>query len=402
MSQSNGIKHYAIISGSYCAFSLTDGALRMLVVLYFHQLGYSPLAIASLFLFYEFFGIVTNLMGGWLASRLGLNSTMHIGIAMQIIALLMLTVPSEYLTVLYVMLAQALSGIAKDLNKMSAKAGVKLVLPEQQSQSNTLFRWVAILTGSKNALKGAGFFVGGLLLHLYDFKTALLILATGLSLILLATYFTLPTQLGKMKSAPKFTQLLSHSADINWLSAARFFLFGARDIWFVVALPVYLTTIGWEHQQIGSFFALWIIGYGIIQATTPSLLKRLAASKQPNGKMAVWLAIPLSLIPIAITYGITMTHQPSLVIILGLSLFAIAFAFNSALHSYLVVAWSDKEKVATAVGFYYMANAGGRLIGTILSGLVFQYYGLTACLIISSIMIATAALLSTKLSNTQI
>ena len=206
MNMLKGIKNYAIISGSYCAFTLTDGALRMLVVLYFHQLGYTPLALASLFLFYEFFGIVTNLVGGWLASRFGLNNTMHIGMLLQIVALMMLTIPSDNLTILYVMLAQALSGIAKDLNKMSAKAGVKLLLPEHHNQSGRLFHWVAVLTGSKNTLKGIGFFVGGLLLHLYNFQTALIILATGLLIILLLSFVYLPNDLGKTKSKPKFSK----------------------------------------------------------------------------------------------------------------------------------------------------------------------------------------------------
>ncbi|RKZ85147.1 MAG: MFS transporter, partial [Gammaproteobacteria bacterium] len=147
---SHCLRDYAVITGGYWAFTLTDGAIRMLVVLYFHQLGYSPLAIASLFLFYEFFGIVTNLVGGWLGSRFGLNTTMHAGMILQIFALLMLTIPVEYLTIVYVMAAQALSGIAKDLNKMSAKASVKLIVPTgtaQQDTSKKLFKWIALLTG---------------------------------------------------------------------------------------------------------------------------------------------------------------------------------------------------------------------------------------------------------------
>ena len=158
------IRQYLLVTGNYWAFTLTDGALRMLVVLYFHGLGYSPLAIASLFLFYEIFGVVTNLVGGWLGARLGLNRTMNIGLALQVLALGMLLAPSLWLTVPWVMGAQALSGIAKDLNKMSAKSSIKLLVPgEAQGQ---LYRWVALLTGSKNALKGVGFFLGGALLAL--------------------------------------------------------------------------------------------------------------------------------------------------------------------------------------------------------------------------------------------
>jgi len=370
----------------------------MLVVLYFHQLGYSPLAIASLFLFYEFFGIVTNLVGGWLGSRIGLNNTMHIGMALQVAALMMLTVPAEYLTVVYVMAAQALSGIAKDLNKMSAKASVKLFLPDGSSQqsSKTLFKWVAALTGSKNTLKGVGYFLGGLLLAVYGFQNALYILAGSLFVVLVLTWLFLPGDLGKTNNKAKFGQLFSNTAAINWLSAARFFLFGSRDVWFVVALPVYLTaSLGWDYQQVGSFFALWIIGYGIVQALAPKVLR----GHHPTGKTAHGLAWLLTLIPAAIAMALYQGFEPTWVIITGLSLFAIVFAINSAVHSYLIVEWSDHDKVAMNVGFYYMANAGGRLAGTVLSGLVFQYSGLIGCLITSSLFVAAAAVLSFKLPN---
>jgi predicted MFS family arabinose efflux permease len=390
------LKNYATITAGYWGFTLTDGAIRMLVVLYFHQLGYTPLAIASLFLFYEFFGIVTNLVGGWLGSRIGLNNTMHIGMILQVAALMMLTVPAEYLTVMYVMAAQALSGIAKDLNKMSAKASVKLFLPsdDEQQSSKTLFKWVAALTGSKNTLKGIGYFLGGLLLAVYDFQGALYILAGSLFAVFVLTWLLLPGDLGKTKHKAKFGQLFSNTAAINWLSAARFFLFGSRDVWFVVALPVYLTaSLGWNYSQTGSFFALWIIGYGIVQAFAPKVLR----GHHPTGKTAHWLAWLLMLFPAAIALALYQDIEPTWVIMAGLSLFAIVFAINSAVHSYLIVAWSDHDKVSMNVGFYYMANAGGRLIGTVLSGLVFQYSGLIGCLVASSLFVAAAALLSNKL-----
>ena len=390
------LRSYATITAGYWGFTLTDGAIRMLVVLYFHQLGYSPLAIASLFLFYEFFGIVTNLVGGWLGSRIGLNNTMHIGMALQVAALLMLTVPAEYLSIVYVMAAQALSGIAKDLNKMSAKASVKLFLPSDNGQqsSSTLFKWIAALTGSKNTLKGIGYFLGGLLLAVYGFQGALYILAGSLFIILVLTWLLLPTDLGKSKNKAKFSQVFSNSAAINWLSAARFFLVGSRDVWFVVALPVYLTaSLGWDYQQTGSFFALWIIGYGIVQALAPKLLR----GHHPSGHTAQWLAWVLMLLPAGIAFALYQGVDPTWVIIAGLSLFAIVFAINSAVHSYLIVEWSDHDKVAMNVGFYYMANAGGRLTGTILSGLIFQYSGLVACLLTSSLFIVIAAVLSIKL-----
>lgn len=391
------LRHYATITAGYWGFTLTDGAIRMLVVLYFHQLGYTPLAIASLFLFYEFFGIVTNLVGGWLGARIGLNKTMHMGMVVQIIALLMLTVPTEYLSVTYVMLAQALSGIAKDLNKMSAKASIKLLITTDSEQtSSKLFKWIAVLTGSKNSLKGIGYFLGGLLLALFDFRGALYILASGLFTILIITHLLLPDELGHTKHKAKFSQLFSNSAAINWLSAARFFLFGSRDIWFVVALPVYLSsTLSWTHQQTGSFFALWIIGYGLIQAVTPKLL----AKRHPTGASTQWLARILILFPAGIALTLAIGLDPTTAIITGLGLYAIVFAVNSAVHSYLIVEWSDRENVSMNVGFYYMANAGGRLTGTILSGLVFQYYGLIGCLVTSSLFVATAALISNKLEQ---
>lgn len=396
----NNLRNYSVITGSYWAFTLTDGAIRMLVVLYFHQLAYTPLEIASLFLFYEFFGIITNLVGGWLGARFGLNTTMHVGMLLQVFALLMLTVPTEYLTIFYVMAAQALSGIAKDLNKMSAKASVKLFVPTatDNKASNTLFKWIAVLTGSKNTLKGVGFFLGGLLLFIYGFKGALYVLSGGLFLVLLLTWFLLPHELGKTKTKAKFSQVFANDPAINWLSATRFFLFGSRDVWFVVGLPVYLTsTLNWDFAQVGSFFALWIIGYGVLQAVSPRLIKLKNKGASPDGQTTQHLAMILMLLPTGMAFSLYQSLDPATVIIIGLSLFAVVFALNSAVHSYLIVEWSDHDKVAMNVGFYYMANAGGRLTGTVFSGLIYQHYSLIGCLIASSLFVGVAALLSTKL-----
>lgn len=245
-SAQQSLRQYMLVTFNYWNFTLTDGALRMLVVLYFHQLGYNALTIASLFLFYEFFGVVTNLVGGWLGARWGLNRTMNIGLAMQILALLMLALPNPWLTIPWVMAAQALSGIAKDLNKMSAKSAIKTLVPDEQQ--GALYRWVAILTGSKNALKGAGFFLGGLLLAVLGFQQAMLLMASVLTLVLLGSLLYLNQEMGKAKHKVKFRHLLAKSAAINWLSAARLCLFAARDVWFVVALPVYLGEVfGWSH-----------------------------------------------------------------------------------------------------------------------------------------------------------
>lgn len=395
------LKNYLVVTAGYWAFTITDGAIRMLVVLYFHLLGYSPFEVAMLFLFYEFFGIVTNLVGGWLGSRIGLNLTMHIGMAMQVIALAMLMVPEAWLSVLYVMAAQALSGIAKDLNKMSAKASVKTLLPQHESESK-LFKWIAVLTGSKNALKGAGFFIGAFLLQTLEFRGALAVLSGCLLLVLIITMLLLPSGLGKSKTKPKFTQVFSKAPAINWLSAARFFLFGARDVWFVVALPVYLYSVfNWSFMQVGSYLALWIIGYGFIQASAPKLLRYSHHGNGPDGNTAKLWAFILALIPACIAIALSYEVQSQLILVTGLIIFGAIFAINSAVHSYLIVAWSDKDKVSMNVGFYYMANAGGRLSGTVLSGLIYQTQGLSGCLWWSSIFVVMAALLSIKLPREQ-
>ena len=257
------VRQYLVVTANYWAFTLTDGALRMLVVLHFHSLGYAPLEIAALFLFYEIFGVVTNLIGGWLGARIGLNRTMNLGLALQVVALLMLTLPASALSVPWVMAAQALSGIAKDLNKMSAKSAIKLLVPDQQQ--GTLYKWVAILTGSKNALKGVGFFLGGALLVLFGFAGAVLAMAIALAAVWLISLRLLKQDLGRASAKPKFRDLLSKSRAINLLSAARLFLFGARDVWFVIALPVYLSSaLGWDFWLVGGFMASWVIGYGMV------------------------------------------------------------------------------------------------------------------------------------------
>ncbi len=392
-----GTRNYLVVTAGYWAFTVTDGAIRMLVVLYFHLLGYSPFEVAMLFLFYELFGIITNLVGGWLGARIGLNLTMHIGMAMQIFALLALAVPDAWLTVPYVMAAQALSGIAKDLNKMSAKASVKTLSGGGNSR---LFRYVAILTGSKNALKGVGFFVGAMLLEWIGFRGALTLLAAMLLLVLIVTSMLLPSGVGKMKSKPKFTQVFSKIAAINWLSAARFFLFGSRDVWFVVGLPVFLyEVLGWTFSEVGAFLALWVIGYGIVQASAPKLLRQSHHGQGPGPGTARLWAFILVLFPAGIALGLQQGWPADAVLITGLILFGIVFAINSAVHSYLILAYSARDKVAMNVGFYYMANAGGRLVGTVISGWAYQTQGLQGCLWWSAAFVLAAALLSLGLPD---
>ncbi|MDO8344519.1 MAG: organoarsenical effux MFS transporter ArsJ [Cellvibrio sp.] len=395
MNNSTAIRQYAIVTGNYWAFTLTDGALRMLVVLHFHQLGYSPLQIAALFLFYEIFGIVTNLFGGYLGARIGLNRTMNIGLGLQVIALALLTVPTHWLSVPLVMGAQALSGIAKDLNKMSAKSAIKLLVPGDQQ--GTLFKWIAVLTGSKNALKGVGFFLGGALLALLGFKGAVLAMAAALALVWIASVILLKQDLGKAKNKPKFNELFSKSRAINILSAARLFLFGARDIWFVVALPVFLSSqLGWNFWWVGGFLASWVIGYGLVQSAAPALLRN-KNDAAPTGSAALLWAIILALVTAGLALAISTSVAITSALIIGLILFGIVFAVNSSVHSYLIVSYAKDDGVSLDVGFYYMANAMGRLIGTVLSGYLYQLGGLSLCLWGSAIFLLVVVVISTAL-----
>lgn len=389
------LRQYLIVTGNYWTFTLTDGALRMLVVLHFHSLGYSPLAIAMLFLFYEVFGVITNLVGGWLGAHLGLNKTMNIGLAVQVVALCMLMVPTGLLTVPWVMAAQALSGIAKDLNKMSAKSSIKLLVPG--NAQDTLYKWVAILTGSKNALKGAGFFLGGALLEVLGFQGAIATMASVLALVWVFSLVMLKKDFGKAKHKPRFTAIFSKSRAVNYLSAARLFLFGARDIWFVVALPVFLSsTLGWDHGSVGGFLAVWVIGYGIVQSFSPYFTGK-RDGKVPDGKSAFKWAITLSIIPALIAFALIYNIQPTISLLGGLLWFGALFAINSSLHSYLIISYASEDGVSLDVGFYYMANAMGRLIGTVLSGWIFQAYGLAPCLMISTLFVVLAAGISVAL-----
>lgn len=393
----SAFRQYLIVTGNYWAFTLTDGALRMLVVLHFHQLGYAPLSIAMLFLFYEFFGIVTNLVGGWLGARIGLNRTMNIGIGLQVLSLLMLTLPNEALSVAWVMAAQALSGIAKDLNKMSAKSAIKSLI--NHDQQSTLYKWVAILTGSKNALKGVGFFMGGLLLAVFGFQGAMWAMLCLLTLVLIFSLLTLKQDLGSAKNKPKFTEIFSKSRAINILSAARVFLFASRDVWFVVALPVFLAeTFGWNHWQVGGTLAAWVIAYGLVQSLAPKITGTGTGSKHPpSGRTATLWAFVICATPTLL--ALNLDQQAEWILLAGLGLFGFLFAINSAVHSYLIVSYAREDGTSLDVGFYYMANAAGRLAGTVLSGAVYQLYGLESCLYLSSLMLLITAVISLGLSK---
>jgi len=387
------VRNYALVTAAYWTFTITDGALRMLVLLHFHRLGYTPLDLAFLFLLYETMGIMTNLFGGWIGARFGLRITLFAGLTIQIVALLMLSALNPEwalaLSVAYVMAAQAFSGIAKDLTKMSSKSAVKLVVGE--NAHGLLFKWVALLTGSKNALKGLGFLLGGVMLQWMGFKTSLWLMAGSLAFVLLLAVSFVRSDLGKFKLVC-WHDLFIQSRSIYLLSAARVFLFASRDVWFVVGVPVFLySSIGWSFDEVGLFMASWIIGYGIIQASVPKLLRRTQGTASAAFAVRGW-GLGLAVIPALIAIGLQYNGSP-LILIAGLMLFGFVFAVNSSLHSYLIVAYSDQKKVTVNVGFYYMANAVGRLLGTLLSGLVYQLAGLEACLWVSTVMTVIAAAL---------
>lgn len=396
------LRNYILVTAAYWSDTVTDGATRMLVLFHFHNLGYTPLAVASLFIFYEVFGIVTNLFGGYLGARFGLKTTLFIGLGAQIVALSMLAfAPPGWLVVAWVMVSQALSGIAKDMTKMSSKSAVKLIVPEDASA--TLYRWVAILTGSKNALKGVGFFLGGLLLTVFDFQTALKLLVALVGGTLVLAAILMRGGLGQANRKARFGQMFSRNGAVNKLAAARIFLFGARDVWFVVGLPVFLSgVLGWTFWQSGGFLAAWVIGYGIVQAATPGLLRsRVEERHEPDGRTATLLAFVLAALPAGIALSLNGGVAPGIVVVAGLIVFGFVFALNSAVHSYLILAYTDSDKVAMNVGFYYMANAAGRLAGTVLSGALYQWGvqsgpndGLIACLWASAAFVLVAGLLS--------
>lgn len=377
-----GLRNYILVTAAYWAFTLSDGALRMLVLLHFHDIGYAPVELAFLFVLYELFGVVTNLLGGWIAAAMGLRATLLVGLALQVLALCALSFLDPSWTragsVAFVMGVQALSGIAKDLTKMSSKSAIKALLPQDDS---ALFRWVAGLTGSKNALKGAGFFLGGLLLTQLGFRRSLWAMAAALVVILVGAVVRLPVAMGKARARSKFSRLLSKSREINVLSVARFFLFGGRDIWFVVGVPVFLSsTLGWGFTEVGSFLALWVIGYGVVQSVAPALIRPFTGGHAPRGGAAQLLSFGLAAVMALVPLGLLTAAPPAAVVLGGLALFGVVFALNSSVHSYLILAYSDGDEVALNVGFYYMANAAGRLVGTLLSGVMYQVAGLPGCL----------------------
>lgn len=392
---------YFAVTAAYWAFMLTDGALRMLVLLHFHELGYSPVSLAYLFVLYEIAGVITNLAAGWIAARFGLNSTLYAGLGLQVVALVALAQIGVG-SIALIMLVQGLSGVAKDLAKMSSKSAVKLLAPEGDG---SLFRWVAVLTGSKNAVKGLGFLLGAVLLGGLGFTNALYAMAAGLALILLLVALFMPAGMPRGMKGVKFAEVISRNRNINWLSLARVFLFGARDVWFVVGIPIYFYAVLSDGTPegnratfflIGSFMAVWTVLYGAVQAAAPRLLRN-----QDHIRAASQWAGALAVIPAAL--ALAATNDPALwltvTLIAGLLVFGALFAVNSALHSYLILAFAGAGRVTMDVGFYYMANAAGRLLGTLASGLSYQIGGLPACLGTAAVFLAISALAARKLTS---
>ncbi|MBO0754179.1 MAG: organoarsenical effux MFS transporter ArsJ [Bradyrhizobiaceae bacterium] len=384
-------RNYVIVTASYWGFTLVDGALRMLVLLHFFRLGYTPFALAFLFLLYETAGIVANLGGGWLASRFGIPRMLATGQLLQIAGLLMLSTLDPHwsaaVSVAWVIIAQGIAGIAKDITKTASKSAIKATSVEGSGQ---LFRWVAWFTGSKNAMKGIGFFLGGSLLELVGFRPSLWLMAMLLAGILAAGLLLLPRELGKAKASKSVKELFSKSRGVNLLATARIFMFGARDVWFVVGLPVFLYAHGWRFLEVGGFLAAWTIAYGAIQAIAPSFVTRSPDGLTREVPAARLWAVLLAAVPVALALLIEAPGlwRPDLILVTGLALFGVPFAVNSSLHSYLILAYAGSEKAAEDVGFYYAANAAGRLLGIILSGLLYQIGGITACLAGSAIMLA--------------
>jgi MFS family permease len=385
-----GTRNYAIVTAAYWGFTLTDGALRMLVLLHFFRLGYSPFTLAFLFLLYEAAGIAANLIGGWLATRFGIARMLAVGLATQICGFLMLSAVSPdwaaALSVAWVVAAQGICGVAKDLTKTASKSAIRLTAGQA---SGRLFKWVAFFTGSKNAMKGVGFFLGGLLLEVLGFRGALWAMAAALLLVLAGVVLSLPPLMGKARASKSARELFAKNRGVNLLAAARVFLFGARDVWFVVGLPVFLYASGWTFTMVGGFLALWTIGYGVVQASAPALVRRSADGLSSEVPAARLWSLALALVP-ALLAGALLADvaRPDLVVVAGLALFGVLFAVNSSVHSYLILAYAGSEKAAEDVGFYYAANATGRFGGILASGLLFGLGGLPACLLGSALMLA--------------
>ena len=401
----HAVRNYAIVTAAYWGFTLTDGALRMLVLLHFYRLGYTPFTLAFLFLLYEAAGVVANLIGGWLATRFGIARMLMVGLVTQIIGFILLSLLNPEwtaaLSVAWVLVAQGICGVAKDLTKTASKSAIKVTADQVDNrEAGQLFKWVAWFTGSKNAMKGVGFFLGGLMLELLGFRGSLWIMAGLLGLVLLGVVLSLPPMMGKSRASKSAKELFAKNPGINALAAARIFLFGARDVWFVVGVPVYLYSAGWTFPMVGGFLAAWTIGYGLVQAIAPRLVRRSSDGLSHEVPAARTWSAALALIPAALAAAVYLElPQLQWIVVGGLAVFGFVFAVNSSVHSYLVLAYAGSEKAAEDVGFYYAANAAGRFGGTLLSGLLYQWGGLGYALIGSALMLFACWLITLRLPN---
>jgi MFS family permease len=347
--------------------------------------------------------VLANLIGGWLATRYGITRMLTVGLLTQITGFTLLSLLNPAWTaamsVAWVVVAQGVCGVAKDLTKTASKSAIKVTQAAAKEQDNgQLFKWVAWFTGSKNAMKGFGFFLGGVLLQTLGFQGSLWLMAALLAVVLAGVVSSLPRMMGKSKASKSAKELFAKNAGINALAAARVALFGARDVWFVVGVPVFLYSQGWNFTMVGGFLAAWTIGYGLVQALAPQIVKRSAdglSSEVPAARR--WSAM-LAVVPAGLATAVAL-QAPALewVVVAGLALFGFAFAVNSSVHSYLVLAYAGSEKAAEDVGFYYAANALGRFLGTLLSGLLYQWGGLLYALMGSAVMLAACWLVTLNL-----
>lgn len=381
---------FAIISVSYLLFTITDGAVRMIVLLHAYQQQFSALDVAIMFSMYEAAGIITNLAAGMLGARWGIKTTLLWGLTVQLFGLGMLFGWQEDWSkaeaIIYVTASQMLCGVAKDLTKLGGKTVTKLVTPEGKNSS--LFKLVSLITGWKNSLKGAGYFLGAATVGV-NYYMSLGILCGLVVAAMPWAIIGLSNQLGRTrKENVSFSQLFNNNHNINTLSLSRVFLFASRDLWFEVPLPFFLRSaesgIGWSRALTGAFLAIFIIVYGQVQSWTPQVVLQPLRQSPPDKYGAFWwaasLVVPLSILGGIMLgtgiYGPGVDPAPAIVAITVLLYsFCVLFAVNSAIHSYLIVRYAQSDKVAMQVGVYYASNALGRLVGTMLSGVLYTYAG---------------------------
>jgi MFS family permease len=423
---SHALRPFVIISSSYLLFTITDGAIRMIVLLHAYNKSFSALEVSITFTLYELAGVFTNLAAGFMGAKWGIKLTLISGLSLQLLSYGLLFAWQDDWTkresIIFVTVAQMFAGIAKDLTKLGGKTVTKLVTPEQKETH--LFKLVSLITGWKNSLKGVGYFLGSALLSVsYE-----LALGFMMGLVVLAMPWAilgLDKSLGtaKKRNASWKEVFNLENRRLNILSLARLFLFASRDFWFEVPLPFFLRSpscdglgtsscllnencgngavcgesgfceninpgggcggLGLNRVVVGAFLGGYIILYGQVQAWTPQLVTGPLKQTPPNKLTEVFWGL-INCIP-TLVMAIVMTWAPAfeagdtaamtIWLIVVIVTFAIIFAINSSIHSFLVVNYASKDKVAVSVGFYYMSNAIGRLLGTLGSGILYTYVG---------------------------